>query len=1259
MTLLVVIAEAVIGHFTTATLDTIGEWWKATPAEDAIRLTADHFRGQYDGLGPQLGDWAKHPAVGGALYDVSHSRRPAADVAKQLLDVLGEVGFQAAPPSASAEEVLSTFFRKYHEAHLATEGSTYSTGHIVGQLRDTEERLSTQMKQGFDRLETRVPPALPSPTSPALLQPGQSAEDLPPQLKTAKALITQRQPAAALKALKVIETEDWSDLPLLARYELRAATGNALMQMNDFAKAEAAFRAALELRPTRANALANVGMSLLAQGQIDDADAFAERALGLEKSNTSALQVKTQILANRGQVAEAAALAEALPSDQVSHEIRAFLAAKRGNSKEAAVHLQAAHEADESNPWILAKLAHARLLVIQEVLAETEHGPWGNLPSEIQPQIDQARSLLDQAILALSKTDSKQELSQSYFDRAVFRAFLGITSAGDDFDQGLALDPDNPTAVQHAASYWTIHGHHQKALAAIRRLRQAGRSSPTLDMLYGRTLLLTRNLAEVLRVLDAVSPETPEQERDLRLIRYEAAIVAHDWTQAESLLASIPDTERMQWKVAALSAEFLDGKGDSGAAVALLRQALAANASKDAWRLRIPLAGYFMKLGQWDEAANEFSGVVTEHSPDNLLRQYASALYNADRVSECLGFCARVRSIRGSVPRIAEIEAIALAALGNLTESDSIYEQLQKSEPDDPVWRLRRASLAIRQGDRPRAVTLLPTTDEVTKLDWDDGMQLAGMQSVTGDLMGSLETGYRVARAHPREPDAQLRYVGVFFAADAQVEENLRREVAGPGTWVTLEANGQKDVHELLESPEEPHAGTQHLNDEFANRVSGKKVGDAVTFVEDALGTEIATVAEIRSKYVGLFQDIVANFTKRFPGAEGLRGFTVSPDDDFAPIKRSLERRAAFVDQTLEQYMSAPMPLTMLGKAIGVSDLEIWEALAGWQAGRPVIVGLGTPEALQAYTDLANATSPLVLEATSLWALSRLGALDAVARLGRELLVARSVVDDLEELRTQREMDLRRPGEHTTLLVKDGELMRQTTTREDIQLGLARLVSLVDWIRAHCHVSPVTPGPEHHRRTLLQGLSRGSYDSIICAHEHDAVLVCEDLRLRSFAETEFKRPGLASVHLLGGLTTRGLITTDRYDEMMATVAQWNYKFVSISHGALLAAFRLDSYTVGPRVQGVLNRLSDAAADAGPVVVVVTEALREIVLQPVLGPHRQVLLHGILRSLAARSDWSRVERALFLRLQARLNLHPLAAQTLRLEIQAWKRAHLLP
>lgn len=1244
--------DMVFAWLSTKAIGFFDDWWKEEPVESAVNQTAEALRPEYDGLAVHLRDWAKRPAVAKALAGFARGE-PIHQIASALINELAAVGFEAGPNGTGADGVLLWFFQQYHEALLESEHALYSTKYLSHQVSASAEQINARIEGLSMQLAAATPTlgVVPLATS--------SKEEMTPEaITSARTLINDGRPRSALQLLELFEaqTVEWTDQ---VRYELLAAQGSAFVRLNDLSEAERRLESALVLRPTRPNALANLGLVRLLQGNAEAALELANRALSLEEGSLSAIQVKIQALASQQKLPDAKALADSMPDSLERTELLGVLALREGDGFAAVRYFEVAHVAKPASSWVLARLALATVTALQEKLQGTDYAPWGKLPDGMRAQADRALALLDQAVQATERTDDRADLAQCLISRAVLRAFLGDLRADADFSRGLELDRSNAAAVRQATLYWVPDGKAEKAIPHLEALRAAGASSAELDLLYARALLHIDRAAEAETVLSTLPTDLPGTVQDVALAKLETRLARHDNVGADQIVAGIPPEERLRWEAATLIAVLLSRQGKAPEAAALLQDATAVAEPEHRWRIRLAMARLHLDLHQWDEAAAHYQSVLTVDSPPELLRPYVSSLYNGDRLEECLALCEQIREHRGPIPAVIEIEALAHASLGQLERSDDLYAQIQERQPDDPKWRLRRALIAVRQGDRVRAARLLPTVAESGRLSWQEGMDLAGLLSLTGDLTGSLETGYRVSRAHPDVAEAQLRYVGMFFAADAFLGDTLNVDTAKPGTWVTIQVRGQQEVHELLEQDEVPTSRMQHRTDVFFQAVSGKHPGDEIVLADDMLGREVATITEVRSKYVGLFQDTLTGFNHSFPAEKGLRAFGFSDADALDPLKRSLEMRSERVEEVTGQYATMPMPLSMLGKALDISDVEVWEALAGGEIGGPVIVGLGTPEALGKYAEWARSATPLTLEVTSLSALQRLELLADLPRLGRELLVAQSVVDELETLRLTREMELRRPGDHLTLVSRDGQLGRLITSEDALRLRLQFLEDLLAWTRAQCQVVGVHPGPDRHRRTLLKCLSHGAYDSVLCARDKNAVLVSEDMRLRGFAEAEFQLPGIASIHLAGGMLEHNVITADRHNEAIATAAGWNYEFISITHTTLLSALRLDGFLVGRSVQSVLRRLADPGADAGPVIIVASEFLRELMLGALPQSQMQAVLHALLAALASRPDWRLVLPALQHRLNIRLKLHPLALRSLTLDIAVWKQAHLIP
>src|SRR5262249_13503070 len=149
-------------------------------------------------------------------------------------------------------------------------------------------------------------------------------------------------------------------------------------------------------------------------------------------------------------------------------------------------------------------------------------------------------------------------------------------------------------------------------------------------------------------------------------------------------------------------------------------------------------------------------------------------------------------------------------------------------------------------------------------------------------------------------------------------------------------------------------------------------------------------------------------------------------------IREVLEAKRDHGEQAAENFRTMPMPLAMLGRLLGVTDLEAWYTVIGNPEFRPIPVTDGSAESQASSVQLAtDRDTPLVLETSSIAALAELGLLKQLPRLGRRLLVAQTAVDQFEQARLKLEEQARH-GTTMTLEEKDGQLYRSERSKESI-----------------------------------------------------------------------------------------------------------------------------------------------------------------------------------------------------------------------------------
>jgi transcription elongation GreA/GreB family factor len=642
-------------------------------------------------------------------------------------------------------------------------------------------------------------------------------------------------------------------------------------------------------------------------------------------------------------------------------------------------------------------------------------------------------------------------------------------------------------------------------------------------------------------------------------------------------------------------------------------------------------------------------------SPPYFLANYIAALFNTGAVKEGLLLAKTVREKHGLMRQVAAAEAQILEMLGRLDDADALYAQLLEKNPGNVSAKVHRAFIAFQRGNEPGARALLPGPGEVKELAAMEAFEAAVIRSWLDDPMGALATAYVAFRSHADERDAHLAYLQVFFSVEPLVDKDLHPDAAGAGTWVTIEVRGREAAHEIL-SPGEAQTGpNQHPpGSDFARRCAGKKVGE--TFELDPQTHETATVKAIRHQFVGVLQDIMQQFETRFPGQEGLRSIRFRGPEDFPTIQKALAAKRERGEELAANYRAMPMPLAMLARLLGMTDLEAWYGVMQSPEFHPVIVADGSPEAQATGRQLAvENPEPLVLETSAIGALAELDMLCHLPRLGRPILVATSVVSEFLRATLKIEEDLRR-GSTMVLEERGGKIYHTERTREAIETALALQQKTLAWLRdpANCTITGLE-GDDDLRWSLRATLSIPSVDSMALAREKQAVLISDDLRLRGLCATEFSRPGICSPQLLLGLAAAGAISQDDYNAALIRTVQWGYYFSPVNDQVMDAAFRGDGLTVGPQFCAVADCLADPSADLSRVVNCAALFLKRLKLHPIAGASMSAATMYVYSVLFRRGNWSATEQLLKLRLARVMFLLPRQLDELRQELEMWKQS----
>jgi tetratricopeptide (TPR) repeat protein len=1213
--------------------DRVTSWWRASAVETAIAKVAARFP-EYAPLAAALGYWVKKPLVGEAL---AAYRRSATRAAEMLLPLTREFErhFTPATGMSGSVQVLDAFFEELSGAYLEEEGATHATAIVANKVDTVQDTLKAHSQTLAEIKGLLLESRMPARPVDALAQ--------------CEGLLASGKPQTALDLIAQLRKD--GGVQPGDEYKTLATEGNALLQLGRTADAKATLEEARRLRPERANAIANVAVCELYLGDLPRAKELSEQALAKEANNAQALRVLAQVLVRQGEREEALAVGERLPEAwERDYLIGTLLLHQLNNPVAALPRLERAYQAQTAEPWLILRLGTAILAKAKLLADQQEIAPWGKVPEEFRREFGRAEGLLDMAVGMFDGRQGAEGLVDALAQRALLRSFLGHQGAKADFDRLAALQsPLEESLLEHAANYWNSHGHHRLTIRAIADFQRGKQMTPELTRLLAYAYGLAKRYSDALALLRAL-PSDAQSE----LAQADLYSLSGDVEGARQALDRVPPDQRADWRYAVRAADVQFKLGNAPAAVGILRGQIDSTAPRERWRLRLVLAEHFIDVHDWPAAVSEYRQVLTPDSPPHFIANYIAALFNTGEVKEALLLAKEARERRGLVRQIAAAEAQVLEMLGRLDDADALYAQMLESSPGNVSAKVHRAFIAFQRGDESGARGLLPGPAEVKDLAAMEAFEAAVIRSWLDDPMGALTTAYVAYRSHTDEREAHLAYVGIFFSVEPLVDKELHPDAAGLGTWVTLDVRGREAVHEIL-SPGEPQtAANQHPPaSDFARHCAGRKVGD--TFELDSETHESVTIKAIRHQLVGVLQDIMQHFETRFPGQEGLRSISFRGPEDLPTIQKALAAKRERGEELAAHYRTMPMPLAMLARLLGMTDLEAWYGVMQNPEFHPVLVSDGSPEAQAAGLQMAVGSDPLVLETSAIGALAELDMLRHLRSLARPIFVATSVVSEFLRATLKIEEDLRR-GSTMVLEERGGKIYHTERTREAIEAALALQQKTLAWLRdpANCTVAGLELEGDV-RWSMRATLSTPSVDSMVMAREKQAVLVSDDLRLRGLCANEFGRSGVGSPQLLIGLVAARAISKDEYNAAFIRTVQWGYYFSPVNDDIMDAAFREDGLTVGARFRAVTDCLADPSADLSRVVNCAALFLKRLKLHAIAGAGMSAAAMYVYSVLFRRGNWPATEQLLELRLGRVMFLLPRQLEELRQELEIWKRS----
>lgn len=992
-----------------------------------------------------------------------------------------------------------------------------------------------------------------------------SATDVDREIDAVFKLVARGLPDDAIAEYEAIRTREGDKLTAKQRYRLDANIGNALYSKGEATLASQAYlRATGHYRDSRdAKGIELLGTFLT--GDLFETKRRAAELCANEPNFGRAWSIWVRSHADGSDFgAVEAAVPVAIQIDPEVAQALADLAARCGELDAHVRHARAAVAASPEWPDALSMLGAA--IVASERRFTTFHADRGMVP-EHPDLIAEAEGAISKAITAIGSRDPAGRLAGLHFNRSVTRRFLGREAdATRDLRDAFRLDPTEPVIALGFAMEAETQPDMDAAITALSALPPNGEMADQVQLAAVMLRLRRRDQGDIEQArvqieqlcarLGSVEPATHRADVVRMALRvcYEQGRSSDGPGIVSGLAAGVlPEHQR----TALLARAHLQA-GARDEATKIAEAAVRALGDGASWFDRREAALLAQDCGLHSEAVRLWRTVLPPDDVGSDTVHLVRAAYFAGEWRTVLDVCATVRAAGRTTRRHLEVEVEVLSASRELARATSLLTDWVAKHPNDKHAALHLSVLALRDGRPELAVfdeSRLPTVSEV--MHPGEGAALVFVLRRGPAPERSLEVAYALYRRFPEHPDSHRALVACVFDPSASPLAIERHQRVGDGAAVYVRRHDEPPRWVYVESATDPAAsrGEFPSDHEFVKAMWGRTKGEKCEY----LGHQYEILG-VENRILRRVHDIMERYEENFPDNPAFRRFSApsAPPPD-APIEErlgemygELKRQETNRELLESMYRENRLPIATFAAMLGRRVFDLVRYLA---SDRTMGVRADDGEAARWPQALivASDCKELVLDGTVLAGSLVLDVLTELPKLGVKLIVPQAVMDELRELSLEAGSSRRPQG---TIGLHRGKLFFLEPSPEEIAREVARIESVIQFIRSHCEVvggEATLDLPKELKKKLEEFLDSTSTDAVALAIKRGAPLWTDDLGLqRLLLELGAGVRTVWTQAVFRAAMDRSRIGEDMYERVLARLLDRGYAFTRLSAAEMVA-----------------------------------------------------------------------------------------------------------
>jgi len=680
----------------------------------------------------------------------------------------------------------------------------------------------------------------------------------------------------------------------------------------------------------------------------------------------------------------------------------------------------------------------------------------------------------------------------------------------------------------------------------------------------------------------------------------------------------------------------------------------------------LDIADGLYEIEEFEEAALIYKRVVDKTLNTPLSRRLMNSYYRAGMMGNALEICRVLHERFGLTGYTVEMESAIYEEIGDLAKAKGICEVYLKESPGDSRIQLRLAVINLRSNNFEELDRFLDSAIEIKSLSLDHGLQYAGLLAVRNRGQKAFSVAYELRRKFFNNPQAHLRYMGIFLQREKDASDWLNATKVVVDTAVCIEEDSRRREWYLIEDREDADTSRRefNLNHPLVKQMLAKSVGDAVVLIDSPYSKISGKIIEIKSKYIYAFQESLSSFETLFPGTTGMWKVKVGiPQKEgaipkgFQPVFDDISKqheRGLLIERL---YKEGKLTIGAFSILAGRDIMQVWNRLIS--SPEPGVIACnGSFEERQLADSFIVSEVKLVADLVAIMTLHAIGVTDFMVKRFGKIGIAQSVVDVLSETITERK-GIQAKG--FMVIGKEGDqFVRQEISAEDIKRNLEYLENILKWIGTSCEILPCKAAltvKRNQRQQLEKTIGLSSIETVLIASEAGAILYTDDERLRSLARCEFKVNGVWTQVLLMKCLNERTLDRGKYNEYVIQLASLNYRHTSVDAFVLIEAAKRSGWAPKPPFTTVLKMLGGLYSNEGSAVVVGTTFIYELFKQTMLPQQRDQLILALLDTITSKRNPGVVLTRLKKGLERNFYLIPLSLTQVLSVIDAWEKLHI--